>query len=121
VECVTGCSRDSSRQENGKNGKNGVNPKIKIKSSAISFGQEYYRSGEKTSHFVSATIESEPGLTIDEFRIAQLEIGLEVAVAVIQNAVLRQSITEDEAKQKILELKENYSGMIARVQEKQTV
>ncbi len=98
-----------------------MNPKIKIKSSAVSYGQEYYRNGEKSSHFVSMTIEAEPGLTVEEFWLAHLEAGLEVAVATIQHAVLRQSITEDEAKQKVQELKENYSGMIARIKEKQTV
>ena len=92
-----------------------MNPKVKIRSSAVSYGQEYYRNGEKSSHFVSMTIEAEPGLTVDEFRLAHLEAGLEVAIATIQHAALRQSITEEEAKQKIMELKDNYTGLINRL------
>ena len=88
-----------------------MDPKISVKSSAVSYGQEYYRNGEKSSHFVSITFESDPGLTIEQFRVAHLKVGFEVAVATIQHAVLRQSITEEEAKQKIIELKENYTGM----------
>lgn len=95
-----------------------MNIKVQVKSIAVSSCIELYKGGEKTSHFVSMTLEAEPGLSIEEFRIAQLEAGLEVAVAAIQNAVLRQALSEDAARERVKELKENYHGMIARISAK---
>jgi hypothetical protein len=77
-----------------------------------------YVGGTKRSTFVSATVDL-GGVTVEQFRIEQLKVGLEVSAAAVQNALCRQEITEEVARSRIAEFKENYEGFIKKLEEKQ--
>ena len=74
-------------------------------------------NGEKRSTFVSATVEL-GGISAEQFRVEQLKVGREVAIAAIQNALCRQEMTETEARARVAEIKENYDGFIKKLEEK---
>jgi len=74
-----------------------------------------YINGQKRSTFVSATVDI-GGATAEQFRIEHLKVGLEVAVAAIQNALCRQEINETEARSRVQEFKDNYNGFIQKLE-----
>ena len=89
---------------------------VKIREFSVSSSLELFKNGEKSSHFVNVTCEADPGLTPEEFKIAHLKMGLEVAVAAVHHALVRKAMTEEEARERIRDLKENYSDLIQAVE-----
>jgi hypothetical protein len=91
---------------------------IRYKTVVISSMLDSRVHGEKRSTFVSATVEL-GGITDEQFRVEQLRVGKEVAIAAIQNALCRQEMSETEARTRVAEIKENYDGFIQRLEAKQ--
>ncbi len=90
---------------------------VKYRTVTISSMLDSHKGGDKRSTFVSAVVDL-GGVSVEEFRVEQLKVGLEIAVAAIQNALCRQEINEDEARTRVQEVKENYTGFINRLKEK---
>jgi hypothetical protein len=90
---------------------------VKYRTVTISQMLDANINGQKRSTFVSATVDL-GGVSAEEFRIEQMKVGLEVAMAALQNAVCRQELKEEEAKSRAGEIRENYTGFIKRLEEK---
>ena len=88
---------------------------IKYRTITISSMLDSHPGGQKRSTFLSAQVDL-GGVSEEEFQIAQLRVGLQVAVAAVQNAVCRMEISEAEAKSRVQDMKENYAGFIARLE-----
>lgn len=89
---------------------------IRIKTITVSSMLDSHPQGQKRSTFISATADV-GSMSIAEFKVAQLRIGLEVAAAAIQNAACRMEISASEAQERVSQIKENYAGLIKKVEE----
>lgn len=89
--------------------------KITYRTITISSMLDSHPNGPKRSTFVSAQVDLH-GVSEEEFKVAQLRVGLQVAAAAIQNAVCRMEIPPEEAKTRLSEIKENYVGLIAKLE-----
>ncbi len=92
--------------------------RVQYRTITISSMLDGYTNGQKRSTFVSATVDLN-GVSVEEFRIEQLKVGLEVVAAAIQNAVCRMELNPEEAQTRMTEIKENYKGLIGKLEEKQ--
>jgi hypothetical protein len=90
---------------------------VKYRTITISSMLDCHINGQKRSTFISASVDL-GGVSEEEFKIEQLKVGLQVAAAAIQNAVCRLEMSEDEARSRITEIKENYSGLIKKMEER---
>jgi uncharacterized protein YdaT len=88
----------------------------RVRAITVSSVLDSYVNGVKHSTFISAKVDLQVG-SWEEFRIEHMKAGMEVAIAAVQNAMCRQDISETEARTRVAELKENYSGMIKRMEE----
>lgn len=75
--------------------------KVTVKTASVSYSLDLYRSGEKSSHFVSANIEFDKPVPIDELPRAQLETSYKVAVSVIHDALIRGALSVEQANERI--------------------
>ena len=85
--------------------------KMSIESFTVSYAFETYRGGEKTSHFLSAGVKVDPSVSFDEFQSVQLQAAYRISVSVIHDALMRGSLTTEEANDRIRDLKNNYELM----------
>lgn len=70
-----------------------------------------YSGGNKSSHFVSAAVRSEPAIEPEDFAIVQLDAAMRVTGAVFQDAVARMHMTPDEARDKLKEIRANFDSI----------
>ena len=89
---------------------------IKYRTITVSSMLDSHVNGAKRSTFISVQADL-GGVSVEEFRVGQLKVGLEVAVAAVQNALCRQELTEAEAITRVNEFKENYAGFIKKLEE----
>lgn len=85
--------------------------KVTVKTVSVSYALDLHRGGERSSHFVSANIEFEKPVPIDELPRAQLEAGYKVATAVIHDAVIRGALPVEQANERISDMKEAYEAV----------
>jgi hypothetical protein len=90
---------------------------IKYKTITISSMLDCHVNGEKRSTFISVQADL-GGVSVEEFRIGHLKVGLEVAVAAVQQALCRQELTDEQARTRVNEYKENYNGFIKALEER---
>lgn len=90
---------------------------LTIESFTTSYSMDTFANGTKQSHFVSAAFRSDPPIQPEDFAYVQLEAALRVTSAVIQDAVSRGCMSEDEARTRIAEAKENFTGLRSRIAE----
>lgn len=84
---------------------------LKIDNFCVSYSFDTYRNGAKRSHFNSVTIRAEPAIELEDFPEIRLQAARKVAAMTIQDATLRMDMSEDEAKEMIRDISENYRNM----------
>lgn len=84
------------------------NQPLNVDGFTVSYAIDTYRNGEKTSHFNSASIKSMEPISLDDYLVLRLDAASKVAIATIQDAVMRMHMTVEEANEKITSLKKNY-------------
>lgn len=87
--------------------------KLTVESFAVSWALGLYKGQEKSDSFISATVRSDPPVDLDDLPLVQIRAAMKVSAAVIQDAVARQALTEDEARDRLKEIKENFDGLEA--------
>jgi len=93
--------------------------KLTIESFTVSYALDVFKGGEKTSHFLSASVKAEPAIPLEEFSEYHLRAGKRVCLGLIQHAVVRQAMTADEGRDRMKEIEENYDGFIQALRKKQ--
>jgi hypothetical protein len=83
----------------------------KVTSISSSYAIDLHKSGERTSHFVSATIEIDPSIEIDEIPKTQLNLSYRVSVSAVYDALMRGALTIDQANERIKIMKDNFEQM----------
>ncbi|MGH6879052.1 MAG: hypothetical protein ACREHV_16965 [Rhizomicrobium sp.] len=91
---------------------------VKFRTVTVSSMLDSHINGQKRSTFISAVVDFSPGITVEEFRIEHLKAGKEIAIAAVQHALCRMELKEEEARTRIVEIKENYDGFIERLRKK---
>ena len=82
--------------------------KLTVSSFTVSWSLGGYRGSEKSDSFVSATIQCNPPIGIDDLPLTHIKAALKVSAAVIQDSVARQTISENEAVDRLSSIKENF-------------
>jgi len=85
--------------------------KLSVETFTVSWSLGGYRGSEKNDSFVSATIRCEPAASLDDLPLLQIRAALKVSASVIQDAVSRQAMSEDEAKDRLVGIKENFTNL----------
>lgn len=85
--------------------------KLSIEAFTVSFSMDTYSNGNKSSHFVSASVKSEPAVEPEDFAIVQLDAAMRVTGAVFQDAVARMHMTPNEAKDRLTEIRANFDSI----------
>ena len=85
--------------------------KLTVETFTVSWVLGGYKGQEKSDSFVSATVRCEPAASLEEFQLLQIKVAMKVSAAVIQDALARQAINEDEARDRLKEIKENFSSL----------
>lgn len=93
---------------------------LTIEAFTTSYSIDTFANGTKQSHFVSAAFRSDPPIQPEDFAYVQLEAAMRVTSAVIQDAVSRGCMTEDEARDRISNARENFNGLRNRIAEMHT-
>ena len=84
--------------------------KLSVETFTVSWTLGGYRGQEKSDSFVSATVRCEPPADLDDLPLLQIKLAKKVSVAVIQDAVARYAITEDEARDRLKDIRENFES-----------
>ncbi len=87
------------------------NQPLNVEGFTVSYAIDTYRNGEKTSHFNSTSIKSTEPLSLDDYMAVRLDAAVKVAIATIQDAVMRMHMTVEEANERITSIKKNYEGL----------
>jgi len=85
--------------------------KLTIETFTVSWVLGGYKGQEKSDSFVSATVRCEPSVSLEDFQLLQIKVAMKVSVAVIHDALARQAISEDEARDRLKEIKENFGSL----------
>ena len=85
--------------------------KLTVDSFAVSWAMDTFRNGEKSNNFVSVTVRSDPPVELEDLPLVQAKVALQVSASVIHDALARMAITEDEARSKISDIKENFQAL----------
>jgi hypothetical protein len=91
-----------------------------VKNFTVSYSLELHRGGEKTSHFVSAGVEFLTPVPISDFPLAHMESSYKVAVATIHDALVRGSLTLEQANERISLLRQNVDNLRAALVKPET-
>ena len=89
---------------------------MSVESFIVSYAFETHRNGEKTSHFLSAGVKTDSPVSFDEFQLLQLQASYRVSVSTIHNALMRGSMTVNEANDRIGDLKNNYEAIRSKLE-----
>jgi hypothetical protein len=92
--------------------------KAKVVNISTSFSIDLNVGGERSSHFVSTTIEFDEDVPVENITTVQMEASYKVAVSVIQNAMVRGALTEDQAHSRISHIKTRFEKLMKAYQEK---
>jgi hypothetical protein len=87
------------------------NHRLTVETFTVSWSLGGYRGSEKNDSFVSATIRCEPAADLNDLPLLQIKAALKVSAAVIQDAVARQAMSEDEARDRLKGIKENFISL----------
>lgn len=85
--------------------------KLTVETFTVSWSLGGYRGSEKNDSFVSATIRCDPPASLQDLPLLQARAALKVSGSVIQDAVARQAMSEDEARDRLREIKENFTAL----------
>lgn len=85
--------------------------KLTVSSFTVSWSLGGYRGSEKNDSFMSATIQCDPPIDIDDLPLVHLKAALKVSAVVIQDSVARQAMSESEGKDRLSSIKENFQSM----------
>jgi predicted DNA-binding protein YlxM (UPF0122 family) len=72
---------------------------------------ETHRNGNKQQHFVSAGVKLDPGVSVEEFPLYQIQAAYKVSVAAVHDAVMRGSLSVEDGNERIEIYKNNYNAM----------
>lgn len=95
-------------------------PKLTVTSFTVSWAFDTHR-GQKQSHFVSAAVQSDIPISVEELPLVQLRVARQVSSSAIRDAVCRQSMTIDEAASYSKEIQENFDNMESSLKQKMAV
>jgi hypothetical protein len=84
--------------------------KLTVESFTVSWALGTFR-GDKKDSFVSAAVKCDPPADLDDLPLLQARAALKVSASVIQDAVARQAISEDEARDRLKDIKENFAAL----------
>lgn len=84
---------------------------LTVETFSVSYTLDVFRNGEKHGNFVSITVRVNPPIPIEELQLAKLDASYAVAKATILDALTRMSISEDDANNRIRNLKENTESL----------
>lgn len=91
---------------------------MKVKSFTVSTSFDVHHGGSKSNHFLSANIEMEEPMDIDDLPRAQLLAGYKVYVATVYDALLRGSISIEESNDRIKSSQNAYELIQIKLDEK---
>lgn len=88
-----------------------VQTKMTVESVTVSQILEVHSGGEKKSSFVSATVRLNPPVSLEQLRLAQVEVAMQVYTAVIHDAVATCSITEQSGRSRLEDARANFTTL----------
>jgi len=93
--------------------------KLTIETFTVSWALGGYRGQGKSDSLVSVTVRCNPAADLDDLPLLQAKVALKVSASVIQDAVARQAISEDEARDRLTEIKENFTSLIQVIEDRE--
>ncbi len=84
---------------------------MKVDSFTVSYSMETFKNGQKSSHFLSASMKLDDPVSMDEFPSVQLHAAYKLSISVVYDALMRGAMTLEEANSKISDMKQNYEAM----------
>lgn len=92
----------------------------------VSYGIDIYKNGDKSSHFVSASVKcvaddqkQDDHVSIEKLSELQMQLSFHVSKSAILDAMVRGHLTQEEAKDRIEVVKSNHELIINSYREKQ--
>lgn len=84
---------------------------LTVEAFSVSYTLDVFRNGEKHGNFVSITVRANPPIPIKNLQLTKLDASYAVAKATILDALTRMSISEEDANDRIHNLKENTESL----------
>lgn len=92
--------------------------KLTIDTFSVSYSFDVYKNGEKHGSFVSITVRSDPPIPIEDLQLVKLDASYSVAKSTIMDALVRMIITEEDANDRIQNIKENTEALKLAIMKK---
>ena len=93
-------------------------PPLKPTSFTVSYTFDTHRAGERQNHFCTMAFEAPPGASAELVTAMSIKGSVYVTKATVLHALARGQITQEEAKERLLEMGENHELLLKSAKKK---